>query len=198
MILLVSIFILAEMNSFGVKARVVEKLHGNSLDYLNKIGKNIRHYLTIKTVISLGTGVFITIWLLVIGVDYAILWGVIAFLLNYIPSIGSIIAAVPTVLLALVQLGPMGMLWTAIGYLAVNTIFGNVIEPKVMGEGLGLSTLVVFISLIVWGFILGSVGMFLSVPLTMTVKIMLEQKEKTSWIAMLLGTEKEARAMVEE
>jgi predicted PurR-regulated permease PerM len=98
-------------------------------------------------------------------------------------------------LLALVQLGVGSMIWTGVGYLAVNLIMGNIVEPKVMGKGLGLSTLVVFLSLIIWGFILGTIGMFLSVPLTMAIKIMLEQNEKTKWIALLLGTEQETKKL---
>ena len=187
-IMLIMIFMLLEVKSFMYKAETIQKMHGHSLKYMEKIGTSIRHYLSIKTLVSLLTGIFIWIWLLVLGVDYAILWGVIAFLLNYIPSIGSIIAAVPTVLLALLQLGVGGMIWTGVGYLLVNTIMGNIIEPKVMGKGLGLSTLAVFLSLIIWGFILGTVGMFLSIPLTISIKIMLEQNENTKWMAILLGT----------
>jgi predicted PurR-regulated permease PerM len=198
LILLITIFILSEINAFVLKAKVIKLKYGNSLDYLNKIGNSIRHYLSIKTFISLLTGLFIVIWLLIIGVDYPILWGVIAFLLNYIPNIGSIIAAVPTMLLALVQLGVGGMIWAGIGYLAVNMIMGNIVEPKVMGKGLGLSTLVVFLSLIIWGYIFGSVGMFLSVPLTMTIKIMLEENHKTSWFAIILGTEDDTRQILED
>jgi len=194
-ILLVTIFMLMEAKSFLIKAEIIEKMHGNSLNYLDKIGVSIRHYLSIKTVISLMTGLFIWIWLLVIGVDYAILWGVIAFLLNYIPNIGSIIAAAPTMLLALVQLGVGGMAWTGLGYLIVNMVMGNIVEPRIMGKGLGLSTLVVFLSLIVWGFIFGSVGMFLSVPLTMTIKIILEQNKSTQRIAILLGTVEKTKKM---
>ncbi len=195
LIILITIFLLLEIKSIALKAKLIQKVHGNSLKYLDKIGHSIRNYLSIKTVISFLTGIFIWIWLLVIGVDYAILWGVIAFLLNYIPNIGSIIAAAPTMLLALVQLGAGGMIWTGIGYLAVNLVMGNIIEPKVMGKGLGLSTLVVFLSLIIWGFILGAVGMFLSVPITMSIKIILEQNEHTKWIAVLLGTEEETKKM---
>jgi predicted PurR-regulated permease PerM len=197
-IMLITIFILLELNGFVLKTRVIELKHGNSLKYLNKIGVSIRSYLSIKTIVSLLTGILITIYLYIIGVDYAILWGVIAFMLNYIPNIGSIIAAVPTMLLALVQLGFGGMLWTALGYLAVNMIIGNIVEPKVMGKGLGLSTLVVFLSLVFWGFIFGSVGMFLSVPLTMTIKIILESNKNTGWVAVLLGTEEETKRSLDE
>lgn len=197
-IMLITIFMLLEVKSFMYKADIVEQMHGNSLKYLDKISSHIRHYLTIKSMISLFTGIFIWIWLLILGVDYAVLWGVIAFFLNYIPSIGSIIAAVPTALLALLQLGVGGMIWTGVGYLIVNTVMGNIIEPKIMGKGLGLSTLVVFLSLIIWGYILGTVGMFLSIPLTISIKIMLEQNERTKWMAVLLGTGSETRQMLKE
>jgi predicted PurR-regulated permease PerM len=198
LILLITVFILFEINAFVLKTRLVELKHGNSLDYLNKIGQSIRHYLSIKTVVSLLTGFLITIYLLIIGVDYAILWGVIAFMLNYIPNIGSIIAAVPTMLLALVQIGVGGMIWTGVGYLGINMIIGNIVEPKVMGKGLGLSTLVVFLSLIVWGYIFGSVGMFLSVPLTMVIKIILESNKETSWVAILFGTEEDTKRLLDD
>ena len=184
--------------SFMLKGELVETIFGNSLEYLNKIGVSIRHYLSIKTYISLFTGFIIWIWLYLIGVQYAVLWGLIAFLLNYIPNIGSLLAAIPTLLFSLIQLGIEGMIWTGICYLVVNTVMGSVVEPKVMGKGLGLSTLVVFLALIFWGFILGPVGMFLSIPLTITIKIILEQNKKTKWIAVMLGTEKETKQMLND
>jgi predicted PurR-regulated permease PerM len=113
--------------------------------------------------------------------------------MSYVPNIGSIIAAIPAVLFALVQLGLGGALWTLGSFLLVNNVLGNFIEPRIMGNGLGLSTLVVFLSLLFWGFILGTVGMFLSVPITMTIKIILEHNEKTRWLAILLGTPAEAK-----
>ena len=144
------------------------------------------------------TGVFIWLWLLVFGVEYALLWGLIAFLLNYIPNIGSIIAGVPAVLFALVQLGLAGAGWTILGYVIVNMAVGNVIEPRVMGKEMGLSTLIVFLSLVFWGFILGTIGMFLAVPLTMTFKIILDQYPKTKWISILLGSDEHALELAEE
>lgn len=193
LILLVTIFILAEMKMSTMKADVLERDYGQSLRFLDDLGGSIRHYLSLKTIISLITGVIITISLKIIGVDYPILWGVIAFLLNYIPTIGSIIAAIPTMLLALVQLGLGEFLWTGIVYLAVNILMGSIIEPRFMGKGLGLSTLVVFLSLIVWGYVLGAVGMFLSVPITLSIKIILEQNEKTRWVALLLASAPDVR-----
>lgn len=193
LILLISIFILAETSDFSSKVNVLKRDYGRTLSYFNGVAESIRHYLSLKTMVSLLTGVIIGVSLRILGVDYAVLWGVIAFLLNYIPNIGSIIAAVPTMLLALVQLGLGGFIWTGVIYLAVNTIVGNFVEPKVMGKGLGLSTLVVFLSLIVWGYIFGTVGMFLSVPLTLTIKIILEKNENTKWIAFMLGAEQDTK-----
>ena len=134
------------------------------------------------------TGIAIGIWLAILGVNHAFLWGLFAFLLNYVPNIGSIIAAIPAVLLALIQLGLGSAILVGIGYLVVNVVVGSIIEPKYMGKGLGLSTLVVFLSLVFWGWVLGPVGMVLSVPLTMVLKIGLESKEDTRWIAVLLGS----------
>jgi len=112
----------------------------------------------------------------------------LAFLLNFVPTLGSIIAAVPAVLLALVQLGVGDAALVAAGYLAVNTVVGNGLEPRMMGRGLNLSALVVFLSLVFWGWVLGPVGMLLSVPLTMTVKIALESSDETKWVGAMLGS----------
>lgn len=196
-IFFLAVFLLLELDTLDIKSKVVFK-DSNTSKYLFSIVDSIRHYLSIKTATSLLTGIIIWIALEILGLDYAIIWGLIAFLLNYIPNIGSIVAAVPAVLFALIQLGFEGVLWTGIIFIAANMIVGNIIEPKMMGKGLGLSTYVVFVSLIFWGFILGTVGMFLSVPLTMAIKIMLEQNEKTEWIAILLGSGDEAVAILEK
>lgn len=192
------VFLLFETDSIPVKIKAIFKGPHDSLSYLKVIEINIRQYLSIKTVVSLLTGFLVWLALTIIGVDYAIIWALIAFLLNYIPNIGSIIAAIPAVLFAFVQLGFGGALWTTFVFIGVNMIIGNVVEPKVMGKGLGLSTFVVFISLLFWGFVLGTVGMFLSVPLTMAIKIMLAQNEQTKWIAILLGTQEEAQVIIDE
>ncbi len=140
----------------------------------------------------------LAIGLALIGVDYPILWGLVAFLLNYIPNIGSVIAAIPTVTFALIQMGYDGALWTAVVFIVVNIVIGNVVEPKMMGRGMGLSTFVVFFALIFWGFILGPIGMFLSVPLTMFIKFMAARSPDTKWLAIILGNGEEAMAKLEE
>ncbi len=147
----------------------------------------LRSYMSMKTIISMVTGVLIAVAMWLIGVDYPVLWGVLAFMLNFVPNIGSIIAAVPAVILTLVQLGFTSALLVAAVFVVVNVIIGSIIEPKYMGKGLGLSTLVVFVSLVFWGWVLGPVGMLLSVPLTITVKLALDSKPETQWLGHLLG-----------
>jgi AI-2 transport protein TqsA len=189
LVLLTVIFMLLEASSFPGKLRLI--LGGDSsLERFDYFIHNVQHYMAIKTVISLATGVLVSILLLALGVDYALLWGVLAFLLNYVPNIGSFLAAIPAVLLALIQFGLFRAVFVAVGFLIVNLVMGALIEPRFMGRELGLSTLVVFLSLLLWGWLLGPVGMLLSVPLTMTAKIALGSHEDTRWIAVLMGPEK--------
>jgi len=187
LILLTVIFILAEASSFPRKLTEVLTDPERDMPYFVRFADNVNRYIAIKTTVSILTGVVITLMLTVLGVDFPVLWGLLAFLLNYIPTIGSIIAAVPAVLLALVQLGPGAALVATATYVVINIVMGSIVEPKFMGRSLGLSTLVVFLSLVVWGWLLGPVGMLLSVPLTMTAKIALEANPASEWIAHLLG-----------
>jgi AI-2 transport protein TqsA len=189
LILLTVIFMLLEAASIPTKLHIIFRDPEKSLGHLNHFINTVNRYMIIKTAISFTTGAFVAIFLTIMGVDYPLVWGLLAFALNYVPNIGSIMAAVPAILLTLVKLGAGRALGVAIGYLVIGTIMGNIIEPRVMGRGVGLSTLVVFVSLIFWGWILGPVGMLLSVPLTMTVKIALDTSEDTRWIAILLGSD---------
>lgn len=186
MILLIIAFMLLESTHFATKLEKA-KGQGNTMAQIDEVFSKIKHYMAIKAVISLATGILITALLMLIGLDYAILWGFIVFLLNFIPNIGSILAAVPAVLLAFVQLGPWGALEIGAIYLVINIMIGSIIEPRLMGQGLGISTLVVFLSLIFWGWLLGPVGMLLSIPLTITIKIMLYNEPKTRWLAVLMS-----------
>jgi predicted PurR-regulated permease PerM len=186
LVFLIIVFFLVEAAGFPAKLQAAFGERGSS-ERFAKIQLEIQRYLATKTVISLATGLIVGISMAIIGVDFAILWGSLAFMLNYIPNLGSIIAAVPPVLLAVVQLGPGYAIAVAIVFLATNLTFGNLVEPYLMGRRLGLSTLVVFLSLVFWGWVWGPVGMLLSVPLTMIVKILLENTEDLRWIAVLLG-----------
>ncbi len=186
-ILITVIFMLLEASRLPAKLRAAFGQGGAMQSHVDDIIENIRRYVAIKTRTSFLTGGLVTVLVFALGLDYPLLWGLLAFMFNYVPNIGSIIAAIPAVVLALVDQG-LGMgVGTAIGYLAINSFISYVIEPRYMGEGLGLSTLVVFLSLVFWGWVLGTVGMLLSAPLTMMVKIILQDFDETRWIAVLLS-----------
>lgn len=186
LIFLTVIFILLEAASFNKKMLSIG-MRNEAGGFASEFVTRLRQYMTIKTTVSAATGILVSVFLWLLGVDYPALWGVIAFMFNFVPNIGSIIAAVPAVLLALVQIDASTAMIVATGYVFVNVFMGNVIEPRFMGKGLGLSTLVVFLSLIFWGWILGPVGMLLSVPLTVSVKLALDARQETRWLGVLLG-----------
>lgn len=193
LIIFMMIFMLLEASSFGTKVEAAFGRSANSLERPRVFLQNLGRYLGIKTVVSAATGLCVGILTWSIGLDFPLLWAMLAFLLNYIPTIGSIIAAVPAILLALVQLGPGAAGATAMGFAAINVVFGNVIEPRMMGYGVGISPLVVFVGLVFWGWVFGPVGMLLSVPLTMALKLALESDERTRWIAIFIGSERDAQ-----
>ncbi len=193
LIIFTMIFMLLEVSSVGTKVEAAFGRSTESLERPREFLHNLGRYLGIKTVVSIATGTCAGILTWSLGLDFPLLWAMLAFLLNYVPAIGSIIAAVPAVLLALVQLGPGAAGATAIGFAAINVVFGNVVEPRLMGYGVGISPLVVFVGLVFWGWVFGPVGMLLSVPLTMTLKLALESDARTRWLAILIGSERDAQ-----
>jgi AI-2 transport protein TqsA len=187
LIFLTVFFILLEASSIP---RKVQEAFGASPELdgqVAEVASAVRRYLVIKTIASSFTGLFIYLGLMALGVKFAPLWGLVAFLLNFVPAVGSILAAVPTIALALVDGGPELAIAVTILYLAVNMTIGNFIEPQVLGQGVGLSPLVVVTSLVFWGFVLGPVGMVLAVPLTVILRIALDSQPQTQWLAVLLG-----------
>ena len=183
---LIMTFVLAEATVFPLKFQAI--LGGNRQGRMRvmQIAKEVQVYLGLKFVLSLATGVSVTVLCLLASLDFPVLLGLIAFVLNFVPTIGSIIAAIPGVLLALVLHGEVTGLVVALGYFAINTVIGNIIDPHIMGRRMGLSTLVVVLSLLFWGWVWGPVGALLSVPLTMVLKIAVENAPDLSWIAVLL------------
>ena len=186
LVLLTVIFILFEAAGFSRKITAAFGAPRESFGQFTRMAQQVQTYLVVKTAVSAATGLAVGIWVALMGLDFPLLWGVLAFLFNFIPTLGSIVAAVPAVMLAIVQFGPGRAAVIAAGYLAINIIFGNGIEPTLMGRRLGLSTLVVFGSLVFWGWVWGPVGMLFSVPLTMAVKIVLENSREFRWLAVLL------------
>lgn len=195
LLLLTVVFMLSEGPGFANKLHVAFADSRHTKKRLDRFLIMVNQYMAIKTVISLATGFIIGVVLWLLGVDFFVLWALLAFLLNYIPNIGSFIAAVPAVILTFLQLGIGSASMVVALFVGVNMMMGSVIEPKFMGRSLGLSTLVVFLSLIFWGWLLGMVGMLLSVPLTMIFKIALENSEDGRWFAILLSSDDEISAV---
>lgn len=189
LVLIVVVFMVLEVSGFPGKLRAALSDPAADLSRWEKAMSDVQRYLAIKTVICAATGALIAIWLWLIGVNFPILWGVLAFMLNYIPSIGSFVAAAPTLMVAMVQpdLGSGAVGLVALGYVVVNVSLGNLLEPQLMGRRFRLSALVVFLSLLFWGWVWGPLGMLLSVPLTMAARIVMEQHSSTHWVAVLLG-----------
>lgn len=193
LIILTILFLLLESAGIPQKLRSLPSRNRRTAYQLNQVVERVRNYMAIKACTSGATGILIFCGLYWLGIDYPLLWAILAFFFNFVPNIGSFIAAFPALVLAFLQDGSSGLLWAGGIYLAVNIVIGNLIEPRVMGHGLGLSTLVVFLSLIFWSWVLGPFGMLLSVPLTMFVKSLLEHHEGYEGLALLLGEEESGK-----
>ncbi|WP_213132873.1 AI-2E family transporter [Citrobacter sp. FP75] len=187
LLLLTVVFMLLEVPQLPSKLKQMMSRPAEGMAAIQRAIDSVSHYLVLKTAISIVTGLVAWGMLAALDVRFAFVWGLLAFALNYIPNIGSVLAAIPPIAQVLVFSGFYDALVVLAGYLAINLVFGNILEPRIMGRGLGLSTLVVFLSLIFWGWLLGPVGMLLSVPLTIIVKIALEQTEGGQSIAILLS-----------
>jgi AI-2 transport protein TqsA len=190
LIILTVVFILLEAAGFEEKLRRAVRNPEATFERFALFAAGVKRYLFIKTGVSVLTGVLVGSWVWFLGVEYWLLWGLLAFLLNYIPTFGSIVASIPAALLALVQIGFGRAALVLAGYLALNITIGSILEPRWAGRGVGLSPLVVFLSLILWGWIFGPVGLLLAAPLTMTLKMAFETNLRTLPIAVLLGPEK--------
>lgn len=196
LVLILMIFMLIEAADFSTKMRGA---FGDSQAIMrfSEIAIDVQRYLAIKTFTSVITGVLIAVFVYFIGLDFPALWGFIAYLLNYIPIIGSIIAAIPAILLGIVTLPPAGVITLAIGYFLINSGISHFVEPVLMGRRLGLSALVILLSLAFWGWIWGPLGALMSIPLTMILKILLEHTDDLHWLSTLMGPKQADRATLD-
>jgi AI-2 transport protein TqsA len=183
------IFLLLEVAHFAPKLQAALGNRVAPLWRYARIRLEVQQYLLMKTWVSLVMGVLSGLGVWLIGLDFPVLWGLLAFLFNYVPNIGPILAAIPPLLLSLVQLGLARTLLIALLFLALHLVVGNILEPQLFGRRLGLSSLVVWLSLVFWGWVWGPIGMLLSVPLTVIVRIVLENSRELRWIAILLASD---------
>ena len=185
LVLLITVFMLFEAAYFPAKLRAT--MGDRLVRDVARVTQEVQRYLGIKTIMSASVGLAAGIWVAFCDVDYPIFWGLVAFIMHFIPNIGAFLASIPPVILAVFENGTGTALVVALGYTVINMVLGNLVEPALMGRRFGLSTLVVFLSLIFWGWVWGPIGMLLSVPLTIIVKILFEGSEEWRWLAVLLG-----------
>jgi AI-2 transport protein TqsA len=186
--LILTVFMLSEARMFGERLEAISQAHGPNISRMLSATRDIQRYLGIKTVVSLFTGFLAGLLCWAAGLDFYILWGIVAFALNFIPVIGSVVAGVPPTILALLVAGLPNAVLVAGGYLLINNFLGNFLEPVLVGRRFGISTLVVVISVMFWGWVWGPLGMLLAVPLTMTLKVVLDGSDEFRWIGVAISS----------
>ena len=188
LVALLVLFMLFEAGPWRIKMAYVLHSPTQDLPRFANASREVQTYLVVKSALSAVTGLLCGGWVAICGVDFPLLWGLLAFLLNFIPTLGMFIATIPPVMVALIQFGPGSALLVLAGYLVINFTLGNFVEPRIMGRALGLSPLVVFLSMVFWGWLWGPIGALVAVPLTMVIKIVLANTEDLRWAAVLLGS----------
>ena len=184
--LIIFFFMLSAAIALPTPKRLGLDPNASAVSKLSSITEDVRKYMTVLTGINFLVGLGDTIFLMILGVDYAILWGLLAWFMGYIPSIGFMIALIPPVILAYAQYGIETALIVLVGYILINGGVQNFIQPKVMGNRLRISPVVVFVGLFVWGYLLGGIGAILAVPLTMLLLIAMESFPGTRNLAILM------------
>ena len=193
LIIFTAAFMLIESEFLYNKMMKIAKERGHDVKGWMTIIAKIKSYFLIKVKTSFLTALWAASVLWYYDVSYPILWSSLVFFLNFIPVIGSILAAIPAVIMAGIDHGPATALWIASWYALINMVIGNILEPRIMGKGLGLSALVIFLSMTFWGWVFGPAGMILSVPLTMVFQFMFEQYDETRWISLFLSDYEEEK-----
>lgn len=188
--LILTVFMLSEARMFGRRLEAISQARGPNLTRLLNATRDIQRFLAIKTAVSLLTGVLAGLLCYFAGLDFFVLWGILAFFFNFIPVVGSIIAGVPPTILALLVAGFPNAILVAGGYLLINNFLGNFVEPMLVGRRFGISTLIIVISVVFWGWLWGPLGMLLAVPLTMVLKVFLESSDEFRWIGVAISSEK--------
>lgn len=190
--LVITIFMLSESRMFGRRLEAISLARGPNLTRMLSATRDIQRFLAIKTAVSLVTGLLAGTLCYAAGLDFFVLWGILAFFFNFIPVVGSIVAGVPPTILALFVAGLPNSILVAGGYLLINNFLGNFVEPMLVGRRFGISTLVIVVSVVFWGWLWGPLGMLLAVPLTMVLKVILESSDEFRWIGVAISAEQPA------
>jgi predicted PurR-regulated permease PerM len=197
LILIAMLLIFLLLEAFNAPVKLADEIRAGNA-YLQRyfhVSESLRKYIFITTLVGLTTGIFDTIWFILLGVSFPLLWGILAFLMSYIPTLGFWLAAIPPTLLALLESGPLTAALVFLGVVLINGFAENVVKPKYMGEGLNLSPFMVIFSVIFWAAVLGPAGAILGVPMTLLFKqVVLEADDQNRWIARLMSSKESKNA----
>src|SRR5215204_4580749 len=187
LILMIMLFLLGEGPAMMNRLRASVSEDNPQVERLTTVGQSVVRQFGLRAIVNLVTGAGVTILLLVLGVDFPLLWGILTFFLSFVPYIGLVLAVAPAVVLALAEFGLSRAVLVIVGVVVINVLAENVLSPMMMGRGLNISPTIVFLSFILWAWVLGGPGAFLAVPITMFVIGMLETFPETRWLARLMG-----------
>ncbi len=192
LIVLLSVFLLAEMHSIKKKINTAFDLHNRIRvnQIIHNVTADIAHYISIKFTISLITGILVTLSCVAVGIDFPLIWGFISFIMNFVPTFGSIISCAITIVFSVIQFFPAvsPIILISVLVILINLVLGNIVEPKIEGENLGLSPFVILVCLSLWGWLWGFLGMLIAVPLTVIIKIICEHISLLHPIAVFMGS----------
>jgi predicted PurR-regulated permease PerM len=191
LVLLTSAFFLVEATVMPRKVQNVTEEGDPAVVRVLRLTQDLRQYMGINAGVGLLAAVLNVILLAAIGVDFALLWGVLSFFMSFIPNVGFLISVIPPALMALIQFGVPQMLIVIVLYIVINFVVDNVIKPRFIQEGVNISVLITFLSLIVWGWVLGPIGAILAVPMAIIIQAILDSREETRWLAYMMGSGKE-------
>ncbi len=186
MTMLIFIFMISAAISRSPKSNEGLETAEPVINRVNDFTRDVRRYLTVTTGINMLVGLGDTIFLLIMGVDFAVLWGVLSWLLGYIPTVGFWLALIPPTILAWAEFGAPTAFIVFLGFVLINGSVQNFVQPKMMGDNLNISPVIVFLSLFIWGWLLGGIGAILAVPLTLLILALLESFEGTRGLVMLV------------
>lgn len=183
------VLLLLEVSQYRekVKRAFSSKTGDRLINAVGNTSEKLRRYLWVMTLTSFLTGILTIVWCFIVGVDLAFVWGIIGFVLNYIPTLGSIIAVIPPTLVALLFNGAGRAIATLIGLAVIQVIMGNFVDPRVQGKSLQLSPFIALFSIAFWGWVWGIPGAILGVPMTISIILFCQEFEVTQGVAILLG-----------
>jgi AI-2 transport protein TqsA len=187
LILMIMLFLLGEGPAMMDRLRTSVQEDNPQVASLTTVGQDVVRQFGLRAVVNLATGAGVTILLFVLGVDFPLLWGILTFFLSFIPYVGLVLAVAPAVVLALAEFGVSRAVLVIAGIVVINILAENVLSPMMMGRGLNISPTIVFLSFIVWGWLLGGPGAFLALPITLFVAVMFDTFPETRWLASLIG-----------